>query len=39
MDKSREPHRERGDNLIPRCALIGGMHEISNADWWDAEMT
>ena len=21
----REPHRERGDNLFPRCGLIGGM--------------
>ena len=31
--------RERGDNLFPRCALIGGMHETSYADWWDARMT
>ena len=23
----------------PRCALIGGMHEISNADWRDARVT
>jgi len=30
----REPHRERGDNLFPRCALISGIHETSNADWW-----
>jgi len=34
-----EPQRERGDNLFPRFALIGGKHETSNADWWDAEMT
>ena len=24
-----------GGNLFPRCALIGAMHEISNADWWE----
>jgi len=35
----REPHRERGDNLLPRCALIRGMHETSNAEWWDATVT
>jgi len=33
----REPLRERGDNLFPRCALIRGMHETSNADWRDAK--
>jgi len=32
----REPHKRRGDNLFPRCALIRGMHETSNPDWWDA---
>ena len=36
---AREPHRERCDNLFPRCALIGAMHETSNADWWDARIT
>jgi len=30
---------ERGDSLFPRCALIGGMHETSHADLWDAGMT
>jgi len=35
----REPHRERGENFFPRCALIGGMHGTSNADWWDARAT
>jgi len=30
----REPRWERSDNLFPRCALICGMHETSNADWW-----
>ena len=35
----RESRRERGDNLFPRCALIRGMHETSNADWWDASVT
>jgi len=35
----RESHRERGDNVFPRCALIRGMHETSNADWWDATVT
>ena len=34
--ESREPHRERGDNLFLRCALIHGMHETSNAGWWAA---
>ena len=34
LGTAREP-KERGDNLFPRCALIRGMHEISNADWWD----
>jgi len=34
-----EPHRERGDNLFPRCAPIRGMHETSNADWWYARVT
>jgi len=34
----REPHRERGDNLFPRYALIGGMHETSNADWWQDDV-
>jgi len=24
-DKAREPQRERGDNLVPRCVLIAGM--------------
>ena len=38
-DSSREPHRERGDNFFPRCALIRGMHETSNDDWWDARVT
>jgi len=38
--QSREPHdRERGDNLFPRCSLIRGMHETSNADWWDSRVT
>jgi len=36
---SREPHRASFDNLFPRCALIRGMHETSNADWWDARVT
>ena len=31
--RSREAHRERGNDLFPR-ALIRWMHEISNADWW-----
>jgi len=35
----REPHWERGDNLFPRCVLILGMHETSNADWSDASVT
>jgi len=34
----REPHRERGENKFPRCALIRGMHETSYADWWDARV-
>jgi len=34
-----EPHKERGNNLFPRCVLIRGMHETSNADWWDARVT
>jgi len=38
-DGSREPHRERGDNIFPRCALIRGMHETSHADWLDARVT
>jgi len=33
----RKPHKERGDILFPR--LIRGMHEIGNADWWDARFT
>ena len=36
---SREPQRERGALSFPRCVLIGGMHETSNADWWDAGLT
>jgi len=35
----REPHREKGDNFFPLCALIRGMHETSHADWWDARVT
>jgi len=31
----RDPLRERGDNVFPRCALIRGMRETSNADWLD----
>jgi len=38
-DKCREPHRERGDNFFPLCALVRGMHETSHADWWDARGT
>ena len=30
---TREPHKERGDNLFTRCALILGINETSNADW------
>jgi len=36
---SREPHRARGDNFTLGLALISGMHETSNADWWDARVT
>jgi len=35
---SRAPNGERCD-IISWCALVGGMHEASNADWWDARMT
>jgi len=38
-DGAREPHRERGDNFFPLCALIGGMQETGHADWWDARVT
>ena len=38
IPKSRELYWERGDNF-PRCAVIRGMHENSNADWWDARVT
>jgi len=36
---SRESHMERGDHLFPRCALIRGMHESSNADWVTWQLT
>jgi len=32
-NKPRKPKRESGDNLFPRCALIRGMRETSNANW------
>jgi len=35
---SCEPHRERCNNLLPRRALIGAMHETSNAAWWDTRV-
>jgi len=28
----REPQKERGDSLFPRCVLVGGMQETINAD-------
>jgi len=37
--RSEETQREKGDNLCPRCALIRGMHEASNDDWWEASVT
>jgi len=37
--KKGERQRERGDTFFPRCALIRGMHETSNADWLDAKVT
>jgi len=30
---SREPYKERGDNLFPQCALTRGIHETNDADW------
>ena len=36
---SWESQREIGDNLFPHCVLISGMHETSNAHWWDAGLT
>jgi len=34
---AREPHGERRNNLIPRCAPIRGIHKSRNVDWWDAK--
>jgi len=36
LGEGREPFIGRGDNLFPRCALIRGMLETSNADRWNA---
>ena len=33
----REPRKERRDDSFP--ALIRGMHDRSNADWWDERVT
>jgi len=38
-DRDRGSHRERGDNLFPRCALIGGLRKTNNAVSWDAKVT
>jgi len=39
ITQTRESHVKRGDNLFPRYALIRGMHDTGNADWWDARVT
>ena len=37
--RSRETHKEKGNNLFPFCALIRSTHQTSNADRWDAMVT